>query len=104
MHSKGVVHRDIKPENLLLIKNPKSGTFSVKIADFGHCTKFLASDDTLTDRKGSEIYEAPEILAQQPYAGKPADVFALGISLFNMLVGGIPFIKADLEDEHYKAL
>jgi serine/threonine protein kinase len=93
-----VVHRDIKPENLLLVRNPRRGTFSVKIGDFGTCTRLSDSDETIIDFKGSEFYDAPEILARKPYAGKQADVFALGISLFNMLVGNMPFLKANFED------
>ena len=87
MHSKGVVHRDIKPENLLLVKNPKSGTFSVKIADFGLAK---TSNKRSYSYCGSLEYMAPEIINGQGHL-KYVDFYCLGALLYEMLIGRPPF-------------
>ena len=80
-HDHGIVHRDIKPENILLDREGR-----VKIADFGIAT--LAGD--ATDRSGTPAYMAPE---QEGHAGRidhRADIFALGVVLYEMLTGERP--------------
>lgn len=116
-HARGVCHRDLKPENLLLA-DQDSGVSVVKIADFGlsALTSGISSDGcssgkVYADRDpgnplsrsmkrlvsvvGSPHYVAPEVLqeASQGYDGAKADVWSLGIILYAMLAGNLPFGK-----------
>lgn len=77
------VHRDIKPANIMLCGNGK-----VKLGDLG-ITKDLKPDGTLRDRIGSVLYLAPEIARDTPYNCK-VDVWSLGISAVELLVGRAP--------------
>ena len=79
-HDQGVVHRDIKPENLLLDRDGR-----IKIADFGIAT--LAGDRT--DRSGTPEYMAPEQKTSEQ-ADHRADIYALGVVLYEMLTGERP--------------
>ena len=63
---------------------------NVKMIDFGFSSKY-SKDDLLQERMGSQMYMAPEIQLKQPYDGQAADVFALGVILFTMIVGHEPF-------------
>lgn len=86
MHSKGIIHRDLKPENLLLTdKGPKS---EVKIIDFGLAK--IMSDSVAHSFLGTRGYLAPEMLQRQSY-NKAIDVWALGIIVFVLLCGCLPF-------------
>lgn len=81
--SNNKVHRDIKPANIMLCENGK-----VKLGDLG-ITKDLKADGTLRDRIGSVLYLAPEIARDTPYTAK-VDVWSLGISAVEMLIGRAP--------------
>ncbi|MCQ2819861.1 MAG: protein kinase, partial [archaeon] len=85
IHSKGVVHRDLKPENLLLTSNKE-----LKIIDFG-LSSIFDGKHLLTTKCGSPSYAAPEIIKNQPYNGCKSDVWCLGIILYAMLCGYLPF-------------
>ena len=88
MHKKGIIHRDLKPENILLTE-----TKSIKIIDFG-----LANDhanEPLHDRCGSPCYIAPESLTQTEYYGIPADVWSLGVILYTLVDGSLPWNYQD---------
>jgi serine/threonine protein kinase len=82
LHDRKIVHRDIKPDNILI----KDGYF--KLADFGLCFKGGSHYDK--DTIGSLAYVAPEILRMKYYSEK-SDIYALGISLFEMANGRYPF-------------
>ncbi len=87
-HALGVVHRDLKPANILLADD---GT--PKVADFG-LAKFLSADTGLTRTEmilGSPSYMAPEQAAGARDVGTPADVYALGAILYQLLTGHPPF-------------
>lgn len=100
LHQQGVVHRDIKLENCLLDENG-----SVKIADFGLSAIVSNVGDPAaalcrTDC-GSPQYAAPEVLRNQPYDGRAADVWSLGVVLFACCTGCLPWTYAATTCERY---
>uniref|UniRef100_UPI00358E7FE7 NUAK family SNF1-like kinase 1 isoform X2 n=1 Tax=Myxine glutinosa TaxID=7769 RepID=UPI00358E7FE7 len=88
-HSNGVVHRDLKLENILLDEN-----FSVKIADFGFSSTY-SKESLLHTFCGSPLYAAPEIIAGKPYYGPEVDCWSLGVILYALVYGFLPFIAED---------
>lgn len=88
MHSCGVVHRDLKPENLLL--STKGQGSLVKIIDFGLAKILTSESETTRSFLGTRGYLAPEILQRQAYK-KSVDVWALGVIVFVLLCGCLPF-------------
>jgi tetratricopeptide (TPR) repeat protein/tRNA A-37 threonylcarbamoyl transferase component Bud32 len=84
-HRRGIAHRDIKPENLMFDEEG-----AVKVMDFGLAHAVQASRLTLTGSTlGTAAYMAPE--SMRGAVGAPADVFALGVVLYEMLAGALPF-------------
>ncbi|MBR4241886.1 MAG: Stk1 family PASTA domain-containing Ser/Thr kinase, partial [Eubacterium sp.] len=85
-HDKGIVHRDIKPQNIILLSNG-----NIKVTDFG-IARFSRSDTkTLTEEAiGSVHYIAPEQAKGEPTDEK-ADIYSLGVVLYEMLSGTVPF-------------
>lgn len=86
LHSSKVIHRDIKPENLLV---DKSGT--LKLTDFGVSAMFEGQDDTLYSSAGTPAFLAPECCTSSKFQGKPADIWAVGVTLYVLLYGKLPF-------------
>jgi serine/threonine protein kinase len=84
-HGKGIVHRDLKLENLLL-----SESDTIKITDFGFSNMFLEGG-LMSTFVGSPAYAAPEILANERYCGPKVDVWSLGVILYTLLTGEMPF-------------
>ena len=94
-HERGVSHRDIKPENILV-----NDEGFVTVIDFG----FSASSNTkLTTYCGTPPFMCPEITKKVPYSGAAADVWALGILLYMLVMGGLPF-RATNEAELYRLI
>jgi serine/threonine protein kinase len=85
-HAAGVVHRDIKPHNLMLTTRGR-----IKIMDFGTAREFATPAGTLTNlRVGTPQYMAPEQILGRP-VGPAADLYALGVTLYELLTGQAPF-------------
>lgn len=85
-HERSVWHRDIKPENILV-----DDDYNVKVIDFGFCGVADSCNTLLDTFCGSLFYAAPEVLDGKPYVGWQADVWSLGVVLYAMLVGRLPW-------------
>lgn len=85
-HSKGIVHRDIKPQNIMLLPNGR-----IKVMDFGIARLASSQTSTITDKAiGSVHYIAPE-QARGAATDARADLYSVGVMLYEMLTGKLPF-------------
>ena len=85
-HDKGIIHRDIKPQNIMLLSD---GT--IKITDFGIARFSRSSTKTITDKAiGSVHYISPE-QASGAFTDARSDIYSLGVMMFEMLTGKLPF-------------
>ena len=84
-HSNMVIHRDLKPENLLLDEN-----LNIKIIDFGFAN-VTKPGRLLETFCGSPAYAAPEMIAGQKYAGAEVDIWSIGVILYALICGYLPF-------------
>ncbi len=95
-HANGIVHRDLKPANLFLIRRP-NGTPCVKVLDFGISkeldpTNSVGPDLTRTGAfMGSPLYMSPEQMANIKATDTRSDIWALGVILYELVVGKVPF-------------
>ncbi|KAF9929422.1 NUAK SNF1-like kinase 2 [Linnemannia zychae] len=89
-HENSVVHRDLKPENILL-----DSERNVRVADFGFGNNWH-KDRHLTTYCGSPFYAAPEMVSGTPYTGPETDVWSLGVILYVLVCGRLPFDASDL--------
>eukprot|EP00759_Apiculatamorpha_spiralis_P018276 PhF_6_TR24764/c1_g1_i4/m.33981/K07359/CAMKK2; calcium/calmodulin-dependent protein kinase kinase 2 len=106
LHGKGVIHMDIKPENILVTKDGEC-----KLADFGVCTVLSSScgddheNDVIRSTQGTPLYFAPEMLLMESsnnnsaavIHGKATDVWALGITVYILVYGCLPFTGVTLK-------
>lgn len=97
-----VVHRDLKPENLLL-----SHDYRLKIADFGLSARLDGDQGTGIhySHVGTRQYQAPEVLEQRSYRGDRVDIFSMGVILFTMVTGAMPYLsEASVTDPLYRLI
>jgi serine/threonine protein kinase len=90
VHTKGYAHRDLKPENILLDKDG-----NIKIGDFGLSNLFPAGEFLRTSC-GSPNYAAPEVISGGRYVGTEVDVWSLGVILFCLVAGHLPFDESSI--------
>jgi serine/threonine protein kinase len=91
LHKFNIVHRDLKAENLLLDRDS-----NIKLADFGF-SNFFSANDTLNTFCGSPPYAAPEVFEGKRYAGPEIDVWSLGVVLYVLVCGVLPFEGGNLQ-------
>jgi serine/threonine protein kinase len=87
IHSQNIAHRDLKPENILLDELGR-----VKLSDFG-LSRFIGVDNLVETPCGSPCYASPECLSGLPYDGRTADLWSVGVVVFAMVTGQLPWTK-----------
>jgi tetratricopeptide (TPR) repeat protein len=97
-HMQGVVHRDVKPGNIIV--SARGG--NAKLMDFGISKVFQAGHENDTEAKGTPQYMPPEQILGHEVDGR-TDLYALGISMFEIVAGRRPFIGQDVVDQQLHA-
>ncbi|XP_043936903.1 serine/threonine-protein kinase SIK3 [Protopterus annectens] len=97
-HCRNIVHRDLKAENLLLDAN-----LSIKIADFGFSNLFTPGQ-LLKTWCGSPPYAAPELFEGKEYDGPKVDIWSLGVVLYVLVCGALPFDGSTLQNLRARVL
>ena len=98
-HDNNICHLDIKIANILL-----DNSFSPMITDFGLSQEIKDSNDVIKEKKkfvGTLQYMCPQILSKEPYSGVEADIFSLGVVLFNIVTGKFGFGISLKNDNFY---
>jgi serine/threonine-protein kinase len=98
-HARGYVHRDVNPEHDILNRNER-GALDVTLLDFGVCAADTAPRDE-KERERGRVFGTPTYVSPEQACGKPevdarADVFGLGVLMFEALVGRVPFSAANV--------
>ncbi|KAK4747205.1 hypothetical protein SAY87_026242 [Trapa incisa] len=97
LHAHNIVHGDIKPDNLLV-----TSTGVVKIGDFSVSQVFEDDNDELRRSPGTPVFTAPECCLGLTYHGRAADTWAVGVTLYCMVLGQYPFLGETLQDTYDK--
>ena len=98
IHSKSISHRDLKPENILLLSNR-----SIKVIDFG-LSNYFDNKTALATPCGSPCYAAPEMLKNKLYDGRKVDIWSIGIILYAMVCGYLPFDDKNTQRLYQKVM
>ena len=93
-HCRSVLHRDIKLDNILM-----DDEGSIKMCDFG-VSRLITKGQMIQEQCGTPAYLAPEIIADQGYEGFYVDIWSLGILMYAMLQGTVPFKAQNLQELH----
>ncbi|XP_024942056.1 maternal embryonic leucine zipper kinase [Cephus cinctus] len=100
LHDLGYAHRDLKPENVLLDKEQ-----NLKLIDFGLCAKPKGGMQShLFTSCGSPTYAAPELILGNKYLGSEVDIWSMGVLLYALLCGFLPFDDNSIENLYKKIL
>ncbi|XP_061175063.1 testis-specific serine/threonine-protein kinase 1-like [Saccostrea echinata] len=91
LHKENICHRDIKLENLML-----DCCFNLKLTDFG-IARYINNSEKLSTTCGSYVYTAPEVMNGEEYNGAQADIWSMGVCLYAMLCGKLPFRDDDVD-------
>ncbi|KAM3136478.1 hypothetical protein pb186bvf_011436 [Paramecium bursaria] len=86
IHQCGICHKDLKPENIMIDEEMR-----IKVIDFGLASQTITQQES----SGTLLYMAPEVFQNQSYNGQQADLWALGVILYQMVVGRYPFPGKD---------
>ncbi|KAI8333262.1 kinase-like domain-containing protein [Choanephora cucurbitarum] len=97
LHRNSIVHRDLKIENILIDKEGQN----IKIIDFG-LSNLFCPEKRLTTYCGSLYFAAPELLHATPYRGPEIDVWSLGVVIYVMVTGSVPFDDKCMPGLHEK--
>jgi len=102
LHNRGLTHRDLKPENLAFERKKEGDKSFVRLIDFGFALDL--NDTTLNKTSnglifmGTPYYMAPEVVNKQLLTPK-SDMWSLGVTMYTMLVGYPPFVKAKTTEQ-----
>jgi tRNA A-37 threonylcarbamoyl transferase component Bud32 len=91
-HSRDILHRDIKLDNVLLSEN-----YIAKICDFG-ISRIVKKGEVIHEQCGTPAYIAPEVISGKGYSGFQADIWNLGIMIYAMVTGTVPFKSNSIEE------
>ncbi|CEP13833.1 hypothetical protein [Parasitella parasitica] len=97
LHRNSIVHRDLKIENIMIDKSGRH----IKIIDFG-LSNLFCPERQLTTYCGSLYFAAPELLKANPYSGPEVDVWSLGVVIYVMATGSVPFDDKTMPGLHDK--
>ena len=95
IHEKKIAHQDIKLENFLV-----DVRYKLKLADFGF-SRVTSEEQAINEQVGTINYWSPEQHEKNAFNGFETDVFSLGMSIFMLVTGRMPFEKATVDDEYY---